>query len=170
MPESNDDKRPRPVSARPAPAPPAGDRPGLRGQRERPRAKGPRRGRGKAGEGKRRPGAGASPPVSAREGIHGAPPAPSRLTSFPARTFEVDGTEWIARETGWTTIGSQGSSTAALLHLSFSKGEGPEDVVVETLTTGDSLEALSVEALVTLLSNARTSTSSEPPSQRPELG
>lgn len=165
MSESNEEKQPspesggegpsRPKSARPEAPRPASERPGLRGQRERPKGRGPRRGSGRSRDGARRQDAPRRPPVSARVAMDGEPLEATLLAAFPARGFEAEGVSWIARETGRTSIGSETSAKASLMHVSFSKEEHPERVEFEALVVAESLEGLGVDQLITLLAEGR---------------
>ena len=144
-----------PKSARPEAPRPASERPGLRGQRERPQGRGSRRGSGRSRDGARRQDAPRRPPVSARVAMDGKPPEATLLTAFPARGFEAEGVAWIARETGRTSLGSENSAKASLMHVSFSKEEHPGRVEFEALVVAESLERLGVDQLVALLAEGR---------------
>lgn len=131
------------------------EHPGLRGQRERPSGRELPRGSGRARDGTRRPGRTSGPPVSARTAMDGAPQEPTALEALPARVFQVDGTWWIARETGHTSIGFGASATAVLLQVSFSKKELPDVIAFETLVAVSSLDGMGEEQLTTLLAEGR---------------
>lgn len=87
--------------------------------------------------------------------MDGVPQEVTALKALPAQTFQVDGTWWIARETGHTSIGFGASATAVLLQVSFSKKELPDVVAFETLVAASSLDGMGEEQLTTLLAESR---------------
>ena len=87
--------------------------------------------------------------------MDGAAPEVTPQSALPARTFEVDGVSWIARDTGRTAIGSDTSPRAALMQVSFCREESPEQIEFDALVAMDSLELMGVDQLTVLLAGGR---------------
>ena len=138
-----------------APASPASSAPGLRGQRERPRGPGGQgrsRGRGRP-RSRSREGL-----VPAREALERPCLESTRVEDLPSRKFDKEGRDWIVRLAGRTTTGSASDTGAPLLHLLFCSAGEPSVPIRETLSVGDSLDALGEDQLALLFESARLST------------
>jgi hypothetical protein len=134
---------------------PGSQAPGLRGQRERPKGpggKGPFRRTDR--DGRVRPDRKSGVPD--REIPNRPSLEPAGLEDLPTRSFEHDGSEWIARLCGQTVSGSPQDRGAPLMHLMFYAAADPLVSCAEVLVPGASLEGLAEPRLSELLTEARS--------------
>lgn len=163
---SEDEDAPRPISVRDLmPSPPS--RPSRRPpeRTERPeRAAEPEEEVGGPEEegppaeegGVEEPAGAASVPTPVRVAMDAPPPGDSRPPEeLPSRRFEVEGEEWIVRISGRTITGTRPDAGALLMHLSFFRGDDPEDLRRRLVTVDRPLDALYDEDLRELYARSR---------------